>query len=203
MKDNSSAEKICQQIREDSQKEAETIIQKAKRNAGLRIKLAQGEAKRYVKEHNLKVAGQIEQIEQKVLAGVNLEIRKIILQAREKIIDSVLQAIRKKGAEFRQQQEYENWLNKVIIEGIRNIGDKNITVIISRQDAALVPKIENNIKEALTVTVVTDENVHDTGAIIKSADGRKVFYNIFSARLERLMPKLRLLIVKEIFGEEK
>ncbi len=203
MNNDNSAGKICQQIREDSQKEAEAVIQKANRNAGLRIKLAQGEAKRYLKEQKAQAAEQVKQIEQKVLAGVKLETKRIVLRARERIIDTILQEIRKKGAEFRQQKEYENWLLSVIAEGVRNIGEKEVLIVVSKEDATFTAKIKKSIEGKAAVEVRTDEALRDTGAIVKSADGRKEFANTFSVRLERMLPKLRLLIAKEIFrGEE-
>ena len=202
-----SVDLIIKQIKDDVQKEIDSLLQRAKRNAGLRIKLAQGEAKRQRKEHVEAVKQQAKDVQQQILATVSLETRKIILKAKEDIINNVLTKVRKKGTDYRSQADYKKWLQDIIVSGIKQLGEREIVIAIDQADDELINQdfivtLKKKLDNETNVKVEIDNNLKDTGAIIKSGDGRKILDNRFSVRMEKKIPQLRLLIAKEIFGED-
>jgi len=209
MDNQQSAEFICQRIKDDANKQVDLILQKAKQNAGLRIKLARGEANKYLEQKKEEAKGKIADIRKRSLSTVTLETRRIIIKAREEVIAGVLEEVRIKGKNFRLQKEYSQWLKSIIIEGILNIAQTQIKLVASGLDSKLIKEnfiseIKNEVKRTynLDVDIETtfDKNIQDTGVYIKSRDERIIFQNTFLARMDRQMDQLRLLIFKEIFG---
>lgn len=209
MDNQQSAKLICQKIKDDAESQADSILRKAKQNAGLRIKLAKAEADKYLEQKKEEAKDKTVDIRKRSLSTVGLETRRIIAKAREEIIAEVLEEVKSRGENFRQQLEYPRWLKSIIIEGILNIAQNQVKVVASGLDSKIIEKdfikdikdeLEKNHNLDVDIETVFDKNIRDTGVYIKSKDKRIIFRNTFLARMERQKNRLRLLIFKEIFG---
>ncbi len=228
MDNQQSAELICQKIRDDANSQADSILRKAKQNAGLRIKLAKAEANKYLEQKKEEAKGKTADIRKRSFSTVGLETRRIIAKAREELIAEVLEEVKIKGKNFRQQLEYPGWLKSIIIEGLLNIAQNQVHPVRNIEDSIPERKISNGVKVVASgldskiiekdfvsdiknelkknhnldvgIETVFDKNIRDAGVYIKSRDERIIFRNTFLARMERQKNQLRLLIFKEIFG---
>jgi len=222
MDNKKSAELMVKEIKDKAQQEADSILQKAKEKADIRIKLAQGEIKRYLEERQKDTEAKKEIIRKRLLSTVGLETRRIITKAKEDVISRVLERVKEKGREFRQKKkEYLQWLERAIIEGVLAIANanlisiksglgKSVKIAASKLDSEIITekfieKIQDKIKNTygldISIKIAFDAENKDTGVIIKSADEKAVFYNIFSSRMQRQKNILRLVIYKEIFPD--
>lgn len=204
---NNSPELIYQRIREDAQKEAETILSKARKNAGLRVKLAQGEAKRFIKDEKQKVDFRAKDIKKTIMSSLEFDLQRIELVSREEIVNHVIDEVKKRGEGYRDKNEYEQWLKENIVEGIKHIDCSDVEVKISGKDSKIInDKFKNLIKKEISENIKVDMNlddgIDDIGAIIMSKDGRIIFDNTFSEKMKRKHSEQRYIISNIIFDEK-
>lgn len=219
MNNRQSADSMCQGIKDEAQKEVDSILKKTEQNAKLRIKLAKGEAKRYFLEKEEQARKDAAAGRQKLLSSVSLQTRKIVGQARGELIELVLDKVKDKGIKFRADKAYLSWLEFVMEEGILNIiganpgsaeGGRNVRVIVelSSLDMKFITKdfisrvkkeVKNESSKDIEIKIVLQKEKQDTGVWVQSADGRIIFYNTFLDRMERKKEQLKLTIFKEMF----
>jgi len=209
MDNQQSAELICQKIMDDAQRQVDSIIQKARQNAGLRIKLASNEANKYLEEREKEGKGKTADIRKKALSTVALETRRIITKAQEELIDYVLKQLKTEGKNFRSKTKYPQWLKSIIIEGLLNIAQNQVKIVASMLDSKIIEKdfitgIKDELKKKhnldIDMETVFEKDNQDAGVCVESGDERIIFRNTFLARIERQKESLRTLIFKEIFS---
>ena len=182
----SSLDNLVAEILEQAKKEASRILTKAK-----------AENLEFVEKENKKIQREIDIIEQKskeeaislkerILSNANLKSRDMILQAKEELVDRILEKAleRLKNIDKDSYLEFvENTLKKLNIS-------ENAEIILSR-------KMKNILGDEIFGYKVSDVVV-ESGCSIK--DGKVVFNNEFSNLLEFNKEDLEREILKKIFG---
>lgn len=220
MDEQKSIDAICKKIREQAQEEVESILKKTERNAKLRVKLAEGQAKKYICDKEEEAEKKAKEDYEKLLSNVAMQTREIIDRAKEELISLVFEKVREKGVDFRSDGEYFSWLRNLIVEGALSVaeadsgGDKDrhpaVKVVASRLDSkiftdgfisGLGEEFKNKYGKEISIKMIFEQDLKDTGIRVESEDERIVFYNTFSDRTERKREQLRLIIYKEIFKD--
>ena len=182
----SSLDNLVAEILEQAKKEASRILTKAK-----------AENLEFFEKENKKIQREIDIIEQKskeeaislkerILSNANLKSRDMILQAKEELVDRILEKARERLQNIDENsylEFVENTLKKLNIS-------ENAEIILSR-------KMKNILGDEIFGYKVSDVVV-ESGCSIK--DGKVVFNNEFSNLLEFNKEDLEREILKKIFG---
>lgn len=195
---NDNAETICERIRHEAEEEIKKIHAAASREKEKILaeaqKKAQEERQRLISESEKEVLKERE----KIFSALALEKKRLILQNKDRFVKAVFEHIHKEATEFRQHNDYPEFLKKAVAEGIEIIGLLDVEVCYSCQDAGLLndgfkKKVEAYCSEVGKGTVSIrwkQGDFRDIGVIVYSRDGRLMYDNRFSARLERAKQKI-------------
>ena len=173
------------------------ILEQAKKEASRMLTKAKAENLEFFEKENKKIQREIDIIEQKskeeaislkerILSNANLKSRDMILQAKEELVDRILEKALERLQnldEDRYLEFVENTLKKLNIS-------ENAEIILSR-------KMKNILGDEIFGYKVSDVVV-ESGCSIK--DGKVVFNNEFSNLLEFNKEDLEREILKKIFG---
>lgn len=201
---------LCAQIRRDAEKEAAAIVAQAR-----------AEYDRILNENDASVAelrravlnaayAQAAGLERRILSAIGPETRRVLLEAREKILTQIMERITALAFAFRVSPEYPRYLQAMIIDGALALDrDEAVIVASSRDRDVLTPSfvegIERELKDqhhkniALTFELNTGED--DIGAVLRSTDRRMECNNTFRARLAGTYERIRSNILQEVFGD--
>ena len=173
------------------------ILQQAKKEANRILTKAKAENLEFTEKENKKIQREVDILEQKskeeaislkerILSNANLKSRDMILQAKEELVDRVLEKAleRLKNIDKNSYLEFvENVLKSLKIS-------KNAEIILTR-------KMKEEFGDEILGYKVSDDVV-ESGCSIK--DGNLVYNNEFSNFLEFNKEDLEKEILKKIFG---
>ncbi len=207
---NQSIDLLCEEIRKDAGKQIQGTLDEAGKRQETKLEIARRDAGK-IREKLLAEAGvKAEAAKERALSTVNLETKRIKSLACEEIINEVFQEVKLKQESFRKRKEYVGWLENLIIEGALSLKEKELVAVVSVKDfplvdGAFVSRVEKKLSgrhlRDVRINPAPDDDSRDTGVVIKSRDGRIIFDNTFSARLQRMRTDLRVMIFKEILKE--
>jgi len=173
------------------------ILQQAKKEANRILTKAKAENLEFTEKENKKIQREIDAIEQKskeeaislkerVISNANLKSRDMILQAKEELVDKVLE----KALERLKNIDKDSYLD-FIENTLKNLNvSKNTEIILTK-------KMKEILGDEIFGYKVSDDVV-ESGCSIK--DGKVVFNNEFSNLLEFNKEDLEKEILKKIFG---
>ncbi len=211
MADKESVEKICNQIREDGEKEIKSILDKAEQTASGILESAgkDGEeaAGKIMKE--AKAKGEIEH--RRLLSSVSIEVRRTKLKAREEVISKIGAKVEERLKGIREDESYIGILAGLVAEAVRALDGGVFQVSVDRRDLKLLeekvfPRVietmraENRQVEKLDATVLEEKSIG--GARVGVPGGKVIYDNTFEARMYRMRDDTRNIIFKEVFYPE-
>ena len=182
----SNLDNLVAEILQQAQKEANRILAKAK-----------AENLEFTEKENKKIQREVDILEQKseeeaislkerILSNANLKSRDMILQAKEELVDRVLE----KALERLKNIDKDSYLD-FIENTLKNLNiSENAEIILSR-------KMKNILGDEIFGYKVSDDVV-ESGCSIK--DANLVYNNEFSNLLEFNKEDLEKEILKKIFG---
>jgi vacuolar-type H+-ATPase subunit E/Vma4 len=210
--DNESVDKICSRIREDGEKEIESILEKAKQTAGDIVDRANraGEeaAGKILKEAREK--GEIAR--KRLLSSVNLEVKRSKLRAREEIVSAVHERVEKTLADYRKSGDYASVLTGLVLEAVSALEGDSFIVWANAEDIDLVkdsvfPAVLTAVKEGrsqkYTLEAKPFERPASGGVQVGVPSGNVIYDNTFEARLYRLREEIRNIIFEEVFSSKE
>ncbi|MBN1164682.1 MAG: hypothetical protein JXB45_08895 [Candidatus Krumholzibacteriota bacterium] len=211
MVDKESVEKICSQIREDGEKEVESILAKAARTAQEIVAGAE-EKGRAAAEKNIKEAtAQGKTAQRRLLSSVNIEVKRAKLKAREEVISKVRGEVEKSLADIRQGESYPRIMVQLICEGVRALEGEEFIVYADRRDIGLLqdtvfPRVqkamaeENRAVKKLKAEILDKQTLG--GARVGVPGGKVIYDNLFEARMYRLRDQIRNIVFENVFYPE-
>ena len=173
------------------------ILEQAKKESSRMLTKIKAEHLEFFEKENKKIQREIDVIEEKskeeaislkerILSNANLKSRDMILQAKEELVDKVLE----KALERLKNIDKDSYLD-FIENTLKNLNiSENAEIILSR-------KMKNILGDEIFGYKVSDDVV-ESGCSIK--DGKVVFNNEFSNLLEFNKEDLEKEILKKIFG---
>lgn len=205
-----SSDILRHEIEAQSQNEAAEILKQAEGEVRSIIKQAEAEAAN-IRSHILEGAKkQAGQVRRRILSGVQLEIKKQQLRNREKLMDQVLDRVRRELEAFRSDPAYRNVLIRWALEGMNAVESDSVILICGKKEAdilngAAMKAILGGMKKETGRTVHASIETSDTkegGILVLSSDRRVRFDNRFPARLRRMEQEIRLEVAKTVFAGE-
>ena len=184
-----TAEKIIEQIKEDSQKEIEQILKDAKKQATHILKEAKKEAEQESDKILSDGTRQSENIKKILISKARQDAKRDVMNTRETIIDECFTEAHHRLS-ILKGNDYEKMVKKFIEDGQKKLG-RNCTVLITRDtDKKIVEDLEINIAGTVESS---------GGVVLKSADGKITLDHTFNGILKREKDKIRIKVGKLLF----
>ena len=182
------------EIISQARKEAESIIDRAKRAAEHDIRFAREDAEAIREEYKAQTKKLALQEERKVFTEARQEARQKLWQKKQELVSKAFDTAEKKIRKFRNSSGYRDSLIALAREGVEGIGEGKMTVLVNPEDVEfftneLLSEMESNLSD-VELEVCPEPNI-SAGVIIMSNDGRVIVENSYTARLERLREDLR------------
>jgi len=185
-----SAEKIIEQIKTDSQKEASKILKDAEKEAANIIDTAKQQAKQEAEKILANGKIQSENIKKILVSKASQGTKRDVMKAREKIIDECFVKAHHKLSTL-NEQKYKKIVTKLMQDGCKKLGE-DCAVLTSRD-------IDKKIAKDLGLQV-TGPVESCGGIILKSGDGRVALDNTFDGILKREKDKIRIKVGRLLFS---
>lgn len=200
------------EIMQSIRAEAEARGRRAQDSARNTIEAEDAKAGRELEEATRGILAKADETARKVraraIATANVEAQRILLRAREAAVDAVVLRIAQALQVLREDSpQYRACLAGLAAEAVQAIGEAHVHLFISGADqdladTAFVESLQAVLRERLGRELVLSLDFSRAdlggGCMAASLDGRVVFDNTFSKRLERMRSRLRTSIVKEM-----
>jgi len=185
-----TAEKIIEQIKKDSENEIKKIIKNAEEQAKKIIKDVKIETEKEVDKILLDGKQQSENIKKILISKSNQDIKRDIMNSREKIIEKCFTKAHHELSIIKGEK-YNKIIKKLIKDGMKKLGGK-CTLVISRT-------ADKTIAEELVIPI--DGIIESSGGIIvKSVDGKLTLDYTFDGILKREKDIIRRKVGKILFS---
>ncbi|MDP2929232.1 MAG: V-type ATP synthase subunit E family protein [Candidatus Omnitrophota bacterium] len=189
-----NAEEICSKIREESSEESELLLGRAHKERDRILSEAVLDAEREVRIILAAADERIAQNKERIFSVVNMEKKRVLLEARSLFVEDVMSVVKKEAEKFRANgKDYAKFLKEAILEGIEIVDDPGAQVFYSGLDEEAISREKDLPIE------FKKSDFKDIGVIVQSADGRLSFDNRFSARLKRAYDEIYMKLLKEAF----
>ena len=193
--------KLLDGIIRQAEKEAEDIIRRAEKTAADKSRALEVRKQRIKNETDEKIAAKLSEIERQTESAVKSERRRANLHLREKIKDSAVELFYEKIGKIIGTPEYDDFLSKLIAEGVIAVGEEEVIVYSSVREeitqamterAAELVSAYNGLKARIAVDDAKPQAAQ--GISVSSAAGRINFSNTISARLRRFDEDIKQII---------
>jgi len=186
-----SAEKIISQIKKDAEKEIKQIQKDADLEAKKIIDAAKKQAKLEAEKILENGKKQAENTKRILISKENQEIKREIMNAREKVIEDCFIKAQQKLSNIKGK-EYENTVTKYVKTGINKLG-KDCSALKSRtEDKKIIEKL--GLKSAGSIEA-------SGGVKLVSKDGRITLDYTFDGILKRDKQKIRNKVGRLLFSK--
>ncbi len=196
---------ITNEVLDDIQKEAQTIISAAESEAKKTLKAAKAQSdqnyRNILTEANTKSEGE----RRKIASATDMEIRNSLLQKKEELMDTVFEKTFAKLQKFAETEEYHDYLLGLIEQAAKRMNKKNLLVQVNARDKnwltqGTLNSLSKKLKFQLTLSNETEEFVG--GCKVIAEDGKITYDCSIDNRLQELKPALRIEVAKILFIKE-
>jgi len=199
---------MTQAILAEADAEARKCIEAAEASAAEALGKARAEAEQMRAEIVARGEDKARRLRARETAVVNIECRRILLDAREAAVVRVFHAIDAACAAVRADAaQYALSLRAVAAEAVRGVGGDAVELMVHENDEALVDAafIDALTTAAAPTTVAIRFTLADAsgGCIAASRDGHITLNNTYARRLERMKRAVRATIMREIAGHHE
>jgi V/A-type H+-transporting ATPase subunit E len=195
--------KIIKKIESDSKAEAEEILKEAEETASEILSEAEEKAKTIENEILQRGKREAEQEKQRIIANAKLRARKILLDTKEELIDSVFSKVREELSDLDKSKEYPEILSNLIVEAATSIGGNEIILYCRKEDSKILTQefLKKLSKKLNCKLTLASESINATGGVIaRSVDGKIEVDNTLETRMERLKEDLRSTAARILFA---
>ncbi len=190
------------------------MIAKADAEAKTLVENAEKEAQRFKSEADRQilniVASVLRGVRDRIVGGVELDSRKQLMVAREETLQQIYSDAEKKLKELTADKKaYHEILMKLIAEAVTAIGGEDFVISVNDADITDLmknhKKLEADIAKAVgaKVTLKVDATPISAigGAVVKNAEGTKVYHNTLEGRVAKARTKLNVELTKVLEAE--
>lgn len=192
-------EEIFSVLEEDSEKEREGVIAKAKAQAAQIIKEAEEEAAKIVEVEIDKLSGSLKKEQTRIINEAKLANQREINTFKEGLIDKVFAEVKEKLNELRRKEVYQKIFQLLLKEALVGIKAKKIEVWVDKKDEDLAKKV----LDGLNLNYKLNSDLDCLGGLKVSIDeGRMLVVNTFDSRLEKIRKFLQPQLLELLFPEK-
>lgn len=193
---HNSAEILCKQILADARRESEAILGRARREAEELLAKARTEATQIRQERLAQAQAEAGRRSELILATVPVETGRLRSVRVETLLEAIRDEVRRRLL-ARDGLNYREVLIALATEAASQMSGEALVVQLSAADRiafgdGLAGEITRRVgRSPLRLTVSDETALMGGGLIIGDAEGRQVWDNRLTTRLERLWPDLR------------
>jgi len=139
----------------------------------------------------------------RIIGKAVMDGRKLLILAKNDLINEVFSRAVEKLKRFRESEEYEKFLIKCFKEAVEAMNPSNgdeFIVYVNKGDLDFLEKKAGEIFEHSLKFKFKEGNFMG-GVVVADSDGKRIFYNTIESRLESLRPILREKIASILFRE--
>lgn len=196
---------LCREIERKGRAEAEKILSRAKEKAEAITRDTQAQIQG--KQEGILVQKRQEAFRKarQLQDGAHLKASKLILQAKEALLQELLQAAQQRLESIRNSPEYAAVLKSFIQQAVLEIpGEERYWIQVRQEDTKLISAgvLQNLLVDDAHRFEVMEQAANITGGCLIYSFDRKMLVDFsFSALLQRARPLLRELLANELLGE--
>jgi len=192
MSDTNNLDALIERVLAKAREEAETMTERAEKASAREIRQAEEQAEKRLAAAEAAVRAAAAQRKHSVLAEVQQEERRTLMNMREDAVEKVFAAALQELTAVADDQSRRELLAKLVGEAIEALGADAVRIRLNAAELALVRSGEFP-KQIGGVSVTIDDETIDSsgGPVVSDMTGRVVFENTFEARLGRTRGELR------------
>jgi V/A-type H+-transporting ATPase subunit E len=150
-----------------------------------------------------KATVEAERIRSQAVATTQLKARTLELENREKLLNSVFEAVQQKLTTEQKSADYEKTAQLLLREAVVQIG---ATVVKVHADQAtgkfITASVIEKLSKELNIKIQLDEPLaKGTGVVVETEDGHRQYDNTLETRLKRMRDTLRAPVFHILMGE--
>lgn len=196
-------------IEADARAEEQRLLADARAQAAEKKNYAQQKIDAILNEAKSKAAEQAETIQRKAISGVELEIKRRSLQARDSLMQDIMDRVAKKLESTIDSPGYETVLTDWIVEAIIGLGADAAQVNASQRERHLIDramlerareKARSQTGKQVTLTLTDAPPLKGQGVTLTTMDGRMAFNNQVRTRMLRKQRQMQKLIYDWLFA---
>ncbi len=196
---------ITSEVLGDVQKEAEAIILAAENEAKETLKAAKEQADQNYQTIINQAKTKAENEKRKITSVTEVEMRNLLLQIKEDLVDSAFEKALVKLEDFVKTEEYPEHLLKLIEEVVKKIGQKSVVVQVNAKDKTwltqdMLDRLSKKLRRELKLSEETEDFIG--GCKIQTIDGKITYDSTIDNRLQELKSVLRVEAAKILFGKD-
>ena len=189
-------EKISEAILDKVRAEAQDIVGEAEEKARERIDRAKRQQEAKLEEEKGKLIEEAKEEATRILAQSSITARQELLLAKTRIIDEIINRVKKTFSEISSDESSPLDLIK---EAINALDIDKARIYVSPKNISSVRKSLKEDKQLANKITEIREFDGTGGVIVEDIDGKIRIDNTYDTRLEMLLPKLLPEIGKELF----
>ena len=189
-------EKISEAILGKVRAEAQDIVEEAEEKAQERIERAKRQQEAKLEEEKGKLIEAAKEEATRILAQSSITARQELLLAKTRIIDEIINRVKKTFSEISSDESSPLDLIK---EAINALDIDKARIYVSPKDVSIVRKSLEGDKQLANRIAEIREFDGSGGVIVEDIDGKTRIDNTYDTRLEMLLPRLLPEISKELF----
>jgi V/A-type H+-transporting ATPase subunit E len=189
-------EKISEAVLDKVRVEAQDIVKEAEEKARERVEKARRQQEAKLEEEKGKLKEEAKEEATRILAQSSITARQELLLAKTKIIDEIINRVKKT---FSEVSSDESSPLDLIKEAINTLDIDKARIYVSPKDVSFVRKSLKGDKKLADRISEIREFDSTGGVIVEDIDGKIRIDNTYDTRLEMLLPRLLPEIGKELF----
>jgi len=201
-----NAEEIRKKIHEETDYETKEIIARAKTSASNILNEAEKQAEKNKQNALAELEKKINTIKERMFSALSLEKKRVIMGEKSKFIEEVFIELSNQAAAFRNQQDYAQFLKKIILEAAGVIDAMSLEVLYSPLDEKIINDsftgdAKDLCKSQLNQEIVlkfTKSDFKDIGFIVQSMDGRLIYDARFTSQLNLVRDDIYMDLLRKL-----
>jgi len=201
-----NAEEIRKKIHEETDYETKEILARAKTLASNILNDAKKQAEKNKQNALAELEKKINIIKERIFSALNLEKKRVIMGEKSKFIEEVFIELSNQASGFRSQQDYAQFLKKIILEAAGVIDAASLEVLYSPLDEKIINDSFARDAKDLCRSKLNQEialkftrgDFKDIGFIVQSMDGRLIYDARFTSQLNLVRDDIYMDLLRKL-----
>lgn len=199
-------------IEADARAEEQEIIKEAQKQAAEKKKYSEKRIESLLNDARKEAEKQAEAVKNKVICGVELEVKRRSLRSRDSAMQEILNRVEKKLNSMDSDANYRSVLISWITEAAIGLDVESAEINASEKERLLVDdqlllevkeKIHTHSGRQVALRLSDAQPLKSRGVVLTAADGCTAFNNQVKTRMLRNQREIQMLIYKALFADNR
>lgn len=199
-------------IEADARAEEQEIIKEAQKQAAEKRKYSEKRIESLLNDARKEAEKQAEAVKNKVICGVELEVKRCSLRSRDSAMQEILNRVEKKLNSMASDANYRSVLISWITEAAIGLDVESAEINASEKERLLVDdqlllevteKIHTHSGRQVALRLSDAQPLKSRGVVLTAADGCTAFNNQVKTRMLRNQREIQMLIYKALFADNR